>query len=64
MFGVYEVYTWDDVNYIKVDEFEKKEDADNKCKELNEERRSHHYVPDPICYSVMSDIEYYKLMHD
>ena len=64
MFGVYEVYTWDDVNYTKISSYDNEYDAENECKRLNEERRKHNYNPDPICYCVMSDIKYYNLMHD
>lgn len=58
MFNVYEVYTWDDVNYMKLSSFEKKEDAEKEAARLNAERRSHNYEPDTICYCVMSDLQY------
>lgn len=61
MFNVYEVYTWDDVNYMKLSSFEKKEDAEKEAERLNTERRLDNYDsydPDPICYIVMDDVQY------
>lgn len=39
MFNVYEVYTWDDVNYTEVSSYEKQVDAEQECERLNQERR-------------------------
>ena len=63
MFGVYEVLTWDDVSYRKLSEFRSKYDAEVECERLKEERRSQHFNPDPITYTVMDDVQYYNLMH-
>lgn len=62
MFNVYEVYTWDDVDYKKLSSHEKEEDAIIECERLKEERRKHNYNPDPVTYCVMSDIQYHLLM--
>lgn len=62
MFNVYEVYTWDDVSYTKISSHEKEKDANDECERLNTERRSHHYNPDPICYCVMSDLQYHLMV--
>lgn len=62
-YGVYEVYTWDDVTYTKIASYEREQDAIDECNRLNEERRKQNYDPDPICYCVKSDIQYYNLMH-
>ena len=64
MFNVYEVYTWDDVNYTKLSSFTKKEEAEKEAERLNVERRSRNYNPDPICYCVMSDLQYNSIMND
>lgn len=63
-FNVYQVYTWDDVDYRKLSSHEKKEDAEKECEELKAERRSHNYNPDPITYCVMSDLQYDLMMND
>ena len=39
MYNVYEVYTWDDVDYRKVASFEKESDAFTHCDLLNKEHR-------------------------
>lgn len=64
MFNVYEVCTWDDVTYTEVSSYDKEIDAKKECDRLNVERRSKKYNPDPICYCVMSDLQYYLLMKD
>ena len=64
MYNVYEVFTWDDVNYTKVASFEHEEDAKNHCEMLNKEHRKDAKEPDPICYCVLSDVQYYSLMHE
>lgn len=64
LYNVYKVCTWDDVSYTKVSSFEKKEDAEKEAERLNIERRSHNYNPDPICYCVKSDMEYYLMMNE
>ena len=60
MFNVYRVVTWDDVSYTKEASFEKREDAENEAKRLNDE-----FVDRPwnIRYCVMSDVEYHWLMY-
>lgn len=63
MYNVYEVYTWDDVDYRKVASFEKESDAITHCDLLNKEHRKNAKEPDPICYCVLSDVQYYSLMH-
>ena len=40
MYNVYEVYTWDDVDYRKVASFEKESDAFTHCDLLNKEQRN------------------------
>lgn len=62
MFNVYEVYTWDDVTYTKISSHKKEIDAKKESDRLNAERRSKNYNPDPICYCVMSDLQYYLMM--
>lgn len=67
MFGVYEVYTWDDVSYTKVAEYEKEADAIKEKDRLKEERAkvfkpSSSIPTDPMTYTVMSDLQYYLLM--
>lgn len=62
MYNVYKVYTWDDVTYTKVSSYEEEIDAQKECERLNTERRSKNYNPDPICYCVMSDLQYSLLM--
>lgn len=56
MYNVYEVYTWDDVSYTS--------DAKMHCDMLNQEHRKKAKEPDPICYTVMSDIQYYLLFKE
>lgn len=64
MYNVYEVYTWDDVSYTEVASFEKESDAKMHCDMLNQEHRKKAKDPDPICYTVMSDIQYYLLFKE
>lgn len=64
MYNVYEVYTWDDVDYRKVASFEEEPDALIHCDLLNKEHRENAKEPDPICYRVLSDAQYYSLMHE
>lgn len=64
MYNVYEVFTWDDVNYEKVASFEEESDAKVHCDLLNKEHRENIKEPDPICYCVLSDVQYYLLMHE
>lgn len=59
MFNVYEIYTWDDVNYIKKSSHETKEEAEKECTRLNAENNLK-----AVCYCVMSDWEYKCLMSD
>ena len=61
-YGVYEVCTWDDVNYTKIASFENEWEANNLRDLLNTYRRRCNYNPDPICYCVMSDIKYLLMM--
>ena len=63
MYNVYEVYTWDDVNYNKVAYFDEELDANVYCDLLNKKHREDIKEPDPICYCVLSDAQYYSLMH-
>lgn len=67
MFGVYEVYTWDDVSYRKVSEFAQEELALKERDRLISERakvfKPSAFVPtDPMCYTVLSDLQFYLLM--
>lgn len=69
MFGVYQVYTWDDVTYRKVAEFDKESDALKVRDRLAQERAkvfkpSIYVQHDPVSYTVMSDLKYYLLMKD
>ena len=57
-YGVYEVYTWDDVTYTLISTHDTEEDAKRERVRLSEERRMKNYDPDPISYTVMSDIQY------
>lgn len=63
MYNVYEVCTWDDVNYKKVASFEEESDANLHCDLLNKEHMEDIKEHDPICYCVLSDAQYYSLMH-
>lgn len=68
MFGVYEVYTWDDVSYRKVAEYDKEIDAIKEKDRLEKERakvfKPTNSIPvDPMCYTVMSDLQYHLLMN-
>ena len=67
MFGVYEVFTWDDVSYRKVSEFTQEELALKEKDRLISERakffKPSAFVPtDPMHYTVLSDLQYYLLM--
>lgn len=67
MFGVYEIYTWEEVVYTKVAEYEEESDAIKEKDRLKEERAkvfkpSSSIPTDPITYKVMSDFQYYLLM--
>lgn len=64
MYNVYEVYTWDDVSYTEVASFEKESDAKMHCEMLNQEHRKNAKDPDPICYTVMSDLQYHLLFKE
>ena len=64
MYNVYEVYTWDDVSYTEVASFEKELDAKMHCEMLNQEHRKNAKDPDPICYTVMSDLQYHLLFNE
>lgn len=69
VWGVYEVYTWDDVNYTKKATFSSEQEAITEMEKLKEERaRQFKPTPamphDPICYTVMSDLQYYLLMRN
>lgn len=67
-YGVFEIYTWDDVSYTLIDRYETREEAEARAKELEKESDSK-FVPtesmsfNPVCYSVYSNLEYYNLMH-
>jgi hypothetical protein len=67
-YGVFEMYTWDDVSYTLIDRYETREEAEARAKELEKESDSK-FVPtesmsfNPVCYSVYSNLEYYNLMH-
>ena len=63
MYNVYKVYTWDDVNYSEVASFKEESDVNAHCDLLNKEHRKDMKEPDPICYCVLSDAQYYSLMH-
>lgn len=67
MFGVYEVYTWDNVNYTKMAEYESQEEAEKEKQRLTDGRAkvfkpSNEMPTDCICYKVMTDIQYHLLM--
>ena len=64
MYNVYEVYTWDDVSYTEVASFEKESDAKMHCEMLYQEHRNNAKEPDPICYTVMSDLQYHLLFKE
>lgn len=67
MYGVYEVYTWDDVSYEKVAEYDN-EKAAIKEKDRLIKKRAKVFKPtesipyDAITYTVMSDLQYRLLM--
>lgn len=58
MYHVYEVYTWDDVNYKKLESFHSKEEAEARCEELKKQNTFK-----AVTYKVMTDLQYYNLMH-
>lgn len=60
MYGVYEVWTWDDVSYRKMSSHETMEDAEKECEKVKRENPERMGV----CYTVMSDREYSRLMSD
>lgn len=69
MFGVYEIYTWDDVSYKKLAEYDKESDAILEKDRLKNERakvfKPTKSIPvDPMSYTVMSDLQYHLLMND
>ncbi len=68
-YGVYEIYTWDEVNYTLLERFETKEEAESRAKELNKKERER-FVPNesmstsPVSYQAFSNLEYYCRTHD
>lgn len=64
MYGVYEVCTWDDVDYRLVASFEDEKSAIQRRDFLSNEHKKKHIDPDPICYCVLSDAQYYGMMHE
>lgn len=58
MYHVYEVYTWDDVSYKKLESFHSKEEAEARCEELKKQNTFK-----AVTYKVMTDLQYYNLMH-
>ncbi len=67
-YGVYEIYTGDDVSYTLLERFEEMEEAEAKAEELNKKNRES-FVPDeftsisPISYKAYNEWEYYCLTH-
>jgi hypothetical protein len=67
-YGVYQVYTWDDVSYELIERYETKEQAEQMAAKLNKENQASFKPSEtmsisPISYAVYSDVEYYNLMH-
>ena len=68
-YGVYEVYTWDDVSYKLLERYETKQEAEARAEDLNKKNREE-FVPtenmsvSPICYRALSNGEYYCRTHD
>lgn len=67
MYGVYELYTWDDVSYTLKGKFETQEQAEKEKQRLADERakefKPSKSVPvDPISFKIMTDLQYHLLM--
>ena len=67
-YGVYKVYTWDDVSYELIERYETKEQAEQMATKLKKENQASFKPSEtmrisPITYAVYSDVEYYNLMH-
>lgn len=60
MFNVYEVVTRDNVTYTKISTHDNSTDAQKECDRLNKEIKNNSIKP--ICYRVMSDLQYHLLM--
>lgn len=63
MYGVYKIVTWDDVSYTLLQKFDNEDDANNMCEELNRANREWRKDFNPVCYRVITDLQYYNLMH-
>lgn len=68
MYGLYEVYTWDEVDYTLISKHETQEEAEKEKARLEEERKkvfkpTERIPVDCICYTIMTDLQYYNLMH-
>lgn len=63
MYGVYKIVTWDDVSYTLIEKFKNQEDAQKLCDELNKANREWRKDISPVCYRVITDLQYYNLMH-
>lgn len=68
MYGLYELYTWDDVSYRQIGRYETEEEAEQAKIKAKEERKKV-FIPcdriptDPVSYKVLSDMQYDLLMH-
>jgi hypothetical protein len=66
-YGVYEVYTWDDVSYRLIEKYATKAEAEARAtaeKQKNREafKPSEEMPTSPYSYAVLSDTEYCNLM--
>lgn len=66
-YGVYEVYTWDDVSYRLIEKYATKAEAEARAKEEKQKNReafepSEEMPTSPYCYAVLSNTEYSNLM--
>lgn len=68
-YGVYEVYTWDDVTYELIEKYETRAEADARATEEKRKKRekfkpSESMPVSPFSYTVLSDTEYENLMNN
>lgn len=68
-YGVYEVYTWDDVTYELIEKYETRSEAEARAAEEKQKKRekfkpSESMPVSPFSYTVLSDTEYENLMNN
>lgn len=68
-YGVYEVYTWDDVTYELIEKYETRAEAEARAAEEKRKKRekfkpSESMPVSPFSYTVLSDTEYKNLMNN